>query len=266
MEIRRVPRPPLSGFVDLLWYLQGISQPYGKERLLPTGTIELVFPLERMSSRFYDPRDLSRSYEHRGALVLGAQSGCVVIESGHGEAVMGVHFKPGGAFPFLGVPASEVQDRSLSLEDIWGAEALWLRERIFAAGSPSTKLDVLEQTLLGRMRTLDRNPSVAFAVAELNGARRVAEVVGEIGISSRRFVQLFHKEVGLTPKVFCRVRRFQEVIAQIENGRGVPWVDLAVSCGYYDQAHFIHDFRNFSGLTPTQYLMQKTDRQNHVAL
>ena len=70
MEIRRVPRPPLSGFVDLLWYLQGISQPYGKERLLPTGTIELVFPLERMSSRFYDPRDLSRSYEHRGALVF----------------------------------------------------------------------------------------------------------------------------------------------------------------------------------------------------
>ena len=73
-----------------------------------------------MSTRFYDPLDLSRSYEHKGALVLGAQSGYVVIESGHGEAVLGVHFKPGGAFPFLGVPASEVQDRSLSLEDIWG--------------------------------------------------------------------------------------------------------------------------------------------------
>jgi len=265
MDLRRTPRPPLSAFVDLFWYLEAAPQHHAKERLLPTGTLELVIPLHEERSRFYDPRDLTRFRDHRGPLLVGAQSGYVVIDAVH-TAVMGAHFRPGGAFPFLGVPASEVEDHALSLEDIWGREAGWLREQILAADSPGAKLDVLERTLLARATTLERHPAVAFAISELSGMRRVADVVEQIGLSSRRFIQLFHEQVGLTPKRFSRVRRFQDVIAGIETAAQLVWTDLALNCGYYDQAHFIHDFRNFSGLNPAQYLVERIDRPNHVPL
>ncbi len=265
MDIRRRARPPLSGFVDLFWYIDAAQQPHAKERLLPTGTIELVIPLHEERSRFYDPRDLSRFADHRCPLLLGAQSGYMVIDAVH-SAVMGAHFRPGGAFPFLGVPASEVEDHALSLEDIWGSEAGWLREQILAADSPGAKLDVLERILLARATNLKRHPAVAFAISELTGMRKVSEVVEQIGLSSRRFIQIFHDEVGLTPKRFSRIRRFQDVIVGIETTGQLVWTDLALNCGYYDQAHFIHDFRNFSGLNPAQYLVERIDRPNHVPL
>lgn len=265
-ELHYSPGPPLAQFIDLFWYLQAGAMPHAKERLLPTGTIELVIPLDEEFSRFYDPENLGRFHEHRGPLLLGAQSGCVVIDASPEAAVMGVHFRPGGAFPFLGVPASEVEDRSLSLEDIWGRDAGRLRELVLAADGPREKLNVLETFMLSRAGALEQDPAVAFALSELDGTRRISEVVDQIGISSRRFIQLFHDQVGLTPKVFSRICRFQKAIVGIGNSRKMAWADLAAGCGYYDQAHFNHDFRRFSGINPERYLAERTGQPNHVAL
>ena len=233
---------------------------------MPTGTIELVLPLHEERSRFYNAANLDWFEERRSPLLLGAQSGCVVIDAPQEAPVIGVHFRPGGAFPFLGVPASEIENQSLSLEDIWGRDAIRLRECILAAQGPYEKLNVLERTLLARLGAPDQHPAVAFAVSELCGPRRVSDVVDQIGISSRRFIQLFHDHVGLTPKVFSRVRRFQDAILRIGNGRRVEWVDLAADCGFYDQAHFNHEFRRFSGLSPERYLVERTSQPNHVAV
>jgi AraC-like DNA-binding protein len=78
----------------------------------------------------------------------------------------------------------------------------------------------------------------------------VAAVTDRIGLSSRRFIELFRRQVGLTPKVFCRVRRFQHVLRTIHREKDIEWAQIALECGYYDQPHFIHDFQSFSGLTP----------------
>jgi AraC-like DNA-binding protein len=266
IELRHTPGPPLSQFIDLFWYVQAGAALHAKERLLPTGTIELVIPLEEERSRFYDAENLDRFREHSGALLLGAQSGCVVIDSTGGAAVIGVHFRPGGAFPFLGVPASAVEDQSFSLEDLWGKDAAALRERVLSASGPRAKLQVLEHIMLARLDAPEQHPAVAFAVCELSRGRRVTEVVDQIGISPRRFIRLFRDHVGLTPKVFSRVRRFQDAITGIGAGRNIAWADLAADCGYFDQAHFNHDFRTFSGLNPERYLVERTDRENHVAL
>jgi AraC-like DNA-binding protein len=266
LDLRRTPSPPLSTFIDMLWYIQAGPGLHAKERLLPTGTIELVVPLNEERSRFYDPENLDQFTEHNSPLLLGAQSGCVVIDASHEAPVVGVHFRPGGAFPFLGLPASEVENQSLSLEDIWGRNARRLRERILAAPGPHEKLDVLEQTLLARLGAPQQHPAIAFALSELSRARKVSDIVDQIGISSRRFIQLFHDSVGLTPKVFSRVRRFQDTIVSIGNGRKVDWAALAADCGYYDQPHFNHEFRSFSGLSPERYLVERTGQPNHVAL
>jgi len=116
------------------------------------------------------------------------------------------------------------------------------------------------------VRPLELHPAVAYGLERFQQGSRVDAVAGQIGLSSRRFAELFRREVGLTPKVFFRVRRFQRVLETVHRTRDVDWCRVALDCGYYDQAHFIHDFRTFSGLTPGEYYAAATPHLNHVPL
>ncbi len=87
-----------------------------------------------------------------------------------------------------------------------------------------------------------------------------------LGLSPKRFIQLFSQQVGLTPKVYCRVQRFQRVLQTVQLQQQVDWADVAAGCGYYDQAHFIRDFRAFSGFNPSAYLSLRGENLNHVPL
>ena len=243
IALHRRPAPPLSDFVDLLWYWDGYAPAHSAERLLPTGTIEFVMNLDEGEPAF-----------------AGARSTYFTLPTTAMRRVIGAHFHPGGAFPFLGMPAGEVQDATHTFDDPC------LREAILEAPTAEGRLDVLERALLARLRGREPHPAVRFAVRELRRIQSVASVTGQIGISVRRFSDVFRDEVGLTPKVYSRVMRFQSVVQRVWRIRDVDWADVALACGYYDQAHFIHDFRGFSGLTPTQYLAGRGDQLNHVPI
>ena len=94
----------------------------------------------------------------------------------------------------------------------------------------------------------------------------VGEVAGRTGFSQRRFIQVFRDEVGLPPKLYCRLLRFQEVLSRIEAKQNLDWAGVALNCGYFDQAHLIREFQAFSGLCPTAYLRQRGEHRNHVPL
>jgi AraC-like DNA-binding protein len=183
--------------------------------------------------------------------------------------VLGVHFKPGGAFPFVRASAGELHNGHVPLPDLWGRTAHELREQILEAGSTADRFRLLEQALLSHVqRRLARHPAVALAlhIFENDCAHLVDDVVRRVGLSPRRFIQVFTDEVGLTPKMYCRVRRFQEVLRRINLGCFKNGSDIALSCGYYDQAHCIRDFRAFSGLTPSVYLQCRGAFLNHVPI
>jgi AraC-like DNA-binding protein len=91
-------------------------------------------------------------------------------------------------------------------------------------------------------------------------------VTDAIGLSAKRFIERFTIQVGLTPKRCCRIRRFQRAVTMANGGGRVEWTRVVLDCGYFDQAHFIHDFRSFAGLTPTYYQTARTAFQNHVKL
>jgi AraC-like DNA-binding protein len=92
-----------------------------------------------------------------------------------------------------------------------------------------------------------------------------AKTAEAANLSQRRFIQIFRNQVGLTPKLFCRIERFQRILERIADIDDVDWLDVALSCGYFDQSHFIHDFREFTGLRPTEYLgLRIQGQQNHI--
>ena len=91
-------------------------------------------------------------------------------------------------------------------------------------------------------------------------------VIRRVALSPRRFIELFHEETGLTPKLFCRVMRFQAALSQANVGQQVSWSAVAADCGYFDQSHFIHDFKSFTGLSPSKYAQIRGPNLNHVPL
>ena len=274
LYLTHVPEPPLSQFVNLLWLYEGYTQPHAKERVLPTGEMQIVINLLEDKSCIYDRADTDRCQTFGGSLLSGAHSQYQVISTAAQRSIIGVHFRPGGAFPFLRMPAGELRDTSVSLDTLWGAAAVDLRDQLLGAPTHQDRFEILERVLLAElMRGANRHAAVGFALRRFMTEPQVTTVAGvtdQIGLSPKRFIQVFRDETGFTPKVFCRIRRFQQVLGVMEAGVGgvknVEWANVALDCGYFDQAHFIHDFRAFSGINPTSYLANRTPHRNHVPL
>lgn len=251
---RTLTRPPLSNYADLLWLAEGYIQPHSRERLLPTGNMDMVLSLDA----------------GRGAdTVSGAQSRFMLLDTSHPLSLIGVRFRPGGGFPFFGVPAGALQNLSVPLETLWGSQAGELREQLLEATTPAARFDILERVLLQRLRTSrSHSPVVRYAIGRFRDptqATSVAAVVERTGFSQRHFIATFRDEVGLTPKLFARITRFRRVIDRLQGSRQIHWSELALECGYFDQAHFIHDFRDFAGISPSAYLQHRMS-SNHVRI
>ncbi len=268
ISVHHIPSPPLSSFVRLFWYYDGYVQPHPRERLLPGGTMSLVVNLREDHIRTYDTQTQQNPQTIRGHVLSGARSNFFVVDTRNMVHTIGVQFRPGGGFPFLKMPADEVTGQSLSLDQLWGEAGQDLRVRLLEAATPQRMFRVVELWLLQQLaRPMERHRAVSYALTQFQQGSRipsVGELVARLGISQRRFIQLFTAEVGLTPKVFSRVMRFQRAVNTIGNRDDVDWASLALDCGYYDQAHFIHDFQAFSGIPPSAYLAHKTAHLNHV--
>lgn len=275
--IHRLAKPSarLSPFVKCFWYWEGTVGAHAHERLMPTGEPSLIFNLRDEPVRIYDWKNLNRFETFGQAVLAGARSEPFVIDTVQQEKVFGIQFRAGGSFPFFRAPASEMENRDLALDCLWPAAGV-ARERLLEAESIPQMFAVAESILMEQLvRPLELHPAVAYATRQFSNnphTTTVGTVLKSIGLSHRRFSLLFHSQTGLAPKVFCRVRRFQRVLRQICAARRVNWARIALDCGYYDQAHFIHDFQSFSGFTPTSYAARISAREedearmNHVPL
>lgn len=247
------PRGPLADFVAVMWIQREFDRPHTLERVLPTGDMTL-----------------SINFDKREATIGGAHTRPFVLDRGSMISHIGIHFKPGGAFPFLPVPAGELQNELVSLDLLWGQAVFSWRDQLLDARLSTRQFPLMEQLLLSMAgEAASRHPAVEhvldFYSAE-DGGRPLTHITDQIGLSSRRLRQLFADQVGLTPKRYGRVRRFQKALTLINRAESVDWVDIALACGYYDQAHFAHEFRTLAGLTPTAYLAAGQAERNHVPL
>lgn len=250
LYLKHTPVGTLWEFVEYLWLLSD-TPAHGRERILPTGTLELVINLRGDQIRIYDDGGVRNL---PGVVVSGAFAQPFVIDTAAHAFVMGAHFRPGGAFPFLCVGPSELADGHA--DALGGRRTEELRERLRAAPSHGDRFRILERSLLPYVvdaRHAKSRPLVVHAVDRfVRGNASVRSVVAELGISHRHFASVFRDVVGMTPKVFARIQRFQRTLAAVD--QRPDWAGLAVTCGYYDQAHLIHEFSAFAGCTPCELL------------
>jgi AraC-like DNA-binding protein len=250
------PSPPLAEFVDRFWHCSDVPS-YRRARILPSGTLELVINLCEDQVRIYDSLQSDRCLRYSGAIVSGPYRESVMIDPMPHASIIGVHFKPGGAFPFLGAPADELADMHLDLDALWGPMAAELRERLCAAATVGRRFSLLEEALVSRLRHAPRShDAVPIALATFDrtgGGASVRDMARHVGLSQRRFIRVFAAEVGLTPKLYCRVRRFQKARDLVRTVATPDWSRVAATVGYCDQSHLIRDFQALSGLSPADY-------------
>jgi AraC-like DNA-binding protein len=253
--VSRVPRPPLEWLIDDLYYLEG-TPPYPRLTLPPMPSAVLIVNLGA-PFRIRAGTDMEAA-EYADGVVLTTLSRA--MEFGYPAATrsVGVHFKPWGLAPFLSLPAVELRDRPVTVEEVWGRPIIAeLRDRLATAAGPQEMLMLLEDELMRRVGEtaglrLVRHTSSVIAAA--TGAVAIGDLSVAAGVSSTHLAQRFKEVIGVTPKRLARTYRFAAAVRAIDPAGPVDWLELAGRAGYYDQAHFGHDFRAFTGLTPTRYL------------
>lgn len=247
------PQWPLTDHVIGLWSYRHYAQPHPLERVLPTGTMNLVITIEGKGTGT--------------TTVSGAHSTYFLLDTSSPFSVVAASFKPGGGFPFFGLPADALQNSHVPLDAVLGLDASGLRDRLIEARTTLARFRILERFLLTRLTEhTGRSAGVRYALHAFHDAHHVpsvASVAGQIGWTAMKFITTFRKEVGLAPKTYCRIARFRKVMSHLEGSGDIDWVDIALDCGYFDQAHFIHDFKAFSGVTPTEYLRERVS-PNHI--
>ena len=265
-----IPRTPLNHFIDLIWFHEGLNSPHQLERVLPEASIELIINLRDETRHTFDPTSHQPQQSYRRSWLSGPHSKFIVIDTAPNASMIGVHFKPGGANAFFSMPLSELRNDVVALEVFWKGAAASLRDQLLEAATPTDKFRILEDALLARQRGREStHPAVQYAldcfIRQPQGLS-VGDITDKISLSPRRFIELFNDEVGMTPKLFSRVRRFQRALEEIQRRRNLRWAELAPDCGYYDQARFICDFKEFCGLTPADYLNQAPEYPNFVPI
>ncbi len=273
LYLEHIPAPPLAGFIRSLWYAQSDVVKHRRERVLPSGCVQVILNLAR--DFLLDCPDGKADLRRAPGLVVGARSAYEIVDTSDMADLVGIVFEPGGFGLFAGDAVDLFSNCTVDLEAVWGRPACGLRDRLRELPTPGARLRCLERFLAGHIapRLTRHGPwrstEVAFALRAFEpdpGTSTVREVARQIGWSERRFSQVFREEVGLAPKAWCRVQRFQRAVRQLHAGCDVRWAELALDCGYYDQSHFANEFRAFSGIDATTYSACRTQWANHVVV
>lgn len=266
-----IPSYPLNLFIDNFFYYEGFTPEHNIDRFLPDGNTEIIIDLTEDPKYIYDNNTLKEIQACHNVWVSGVRTEFISIPSGKESRMLVITFKKGNAYPFYSMPLYELTDYVVDADLIFGDKIIFLREQILSSKNPAEMFGYVEKFLyaIGK-NSFDHTSAsdcVNFAVTKIinnPGILSLEMLSDKIGYSHKHFIHLFKKHVGVTPKSYMKILRFQKAVLEIEKVPYVNWNCIALESGYYDQAHFINDFRLFSGFTPSEYLNKKSDSLNYV--
>jgi len=263
-----IPVFPLNEFIDSFIYYKDYHPVHSIDRFLPDANTYIIIDLNDYPKYIYDNITLKEIQACRKAWFSGIRYKYITIPSGRDSEMFIINFRKGRAYPFFKIPMNEFADVVVDAELVLTKEILDVRETMANLPSISNKFKYLETYFLKKLKkNFIENPFINYAVdmIQLEPSKiTIEQISNKIGYSQKHLIKLFKEKVGLTPKSFLMVSRFQKAIHLIELCKDRNWTEISHKCGYYDQSHFIDEFKSFSGFTPNQYSNLKYDNINYI--
>lgn len=245
-----LPSEHLQPYISCFWTMTSgikLEEPI-LHRVIPDGCIDVIF-------------DLSEHSYGEAASIVGTMTKPIFAELKDRVNFLAIRFLPGSFLHFFDIPACHFTDQIISLEMISGRREHKFTERLAGKNHISNKIELLEsyfEHLL--MRSNRRDPAVRIALYNIlkhKGNIGISQLSKSANSSQRQLCRKFNKWVGVSPKSFCRIIRFQNILRMLPSRSRCNLLFIALDGGYYDQSHFIHEFNSYYGLNPSEFLKSK---------
>ena len=253
------PSAELAEYIQLIWFLESENEEelYPRERILPDGIIEMVF---HYNDPFFTYSTDGVKQKQPQAFIISQLKEFIELESDGEMGFISVRFFPWGAYHFFDKPIKDVVDNTYSLKEVYPDSIDRVLNELKNSNSEQLKVKLIESFLLDQFNKHERNDkTLDQAIKELRnsgGAISIDELCEKFDLSRRSLERNFLNSIGTTPKVFSRVCRFLNLCHNLKDFEGKNLTELTYDCGYFDQSHFIKEFKSFSGFTPKEYFKQ----------
>lgn len=259
-------KPPneLAAWIKLFWVFESCSDDPVPETIVADGFPELII---HFRSPFAEVDRAGRSLKQPAAVACGQLTRPLVLHSSLDAGMIGIRFQPSGMAPFLAASMQSLTDARVPAEDLF-VDIDRLIEDIVESSNDAQRIAACNRFLM-RSIDLDREDSsirrALDKVMHTCGNISVESLCTLMGTSRRSLELAFQREVGTSPKMYCRITRFRHLFdAMSESGPSVNWLQIALESGFFDQPHMIRDFRRFAGDSPTSFLADQTSFAHSV--
>ncbi len=252
------PSEQFRGFIRCFWVLKhGSEAKNTRELILPDGCPEIVFNLAAPFRRHHD----NLIELQPKAIVVGQFKQHVTVEPTDAVDLFGIRFEPAGIYPLLRQSANDLTNKIERVDAVLGNLGIEVEARINEAVSTKMRIAIFESAVFKSFEDSKSGNLAKLAtriILKNNGQIRIKELAKTLNTSWKTLERHFNSEVGITPKLFCRITRLQRIVKTLNCDQKPMWADIAYSYGYSDQAHFIREFREFAGVSPQTFINQQT--------
>jgi AraC-like DNA-binding protein len=254
------PHVCLSNVIDYYWIEKNGAT---SVKILPDGTTSILFNLgEKLSIS----TDIINDEKHVKDLIIGAHKKHYTLHESNDTHIVGIKFKQGGAFHFFNINMDEFSHKIINLHDVLNGESEQLRNLLFEGQTPEEVKRILDHYMIIKVGHTNKSSKMVDSLINKftpnDSYNKIKDLSQTANISHKHLITIFNQIVGLTPKLVYRINKFNKVLDIIQIKNKVNWPEIAYECQYYDQAHLINDFKNFSGISPKTYF----DNKNAVGL